>query len=699
MSEELESARSALEAAVAAASSAAELTRLLADYQERLARAAVSEAEAVTRLREAEARLKTTERQAAKLAKSLAEQRYQTEVAQWRLESVQASRWSKLGDAIHTRKPGEVARTLRDPISRRPAPKRSDFTPTPPPVETPPVAPVVPETAGPGVSTAMAEGFVVPKGPLTRPYLTVAAIVDRQSEALFRYEWRQVTNFGPDNWAAMLDEHRPHLLFVESVRPGPRQGNGGRWLEELAGRSRGLRDLVEECSRRGIRTIFWHSGGPVSVSVPMASLFDHVLATSEARAREWRAALRHDRVGILPHAVQPRVHNQIPAAIGPRPAAGSPATAAAAAPIATTSAGRAEGTSAGTSFVGRAWVGLLGTAVQGDPPPDLGWRPLITDKATYDDLLTAYRSVSMVLAGPDADARTIEEISACGTPIMQLAAPIATDEASLRQAVQSVSECLAADAQCASEAHLAWRSTVAVTPLLDPLLDTAGLPSVRNTATITAITAVSGATELDHLLAQLRQQAHVPGQLVIVAEGLDTAVVEKAARAVHKGDIVVRDISVPVTRGAALDRALRLADGDLVAVLDPRDLYGEHYLADLARYFSAVDAEILGKASFYAHIPGTGATLLRQPGAEHRFLPEVAGGTLLARRQTLVDLGIADVSEEWDEVLMRQCRTDGIRVYSADKYSYVCRRPSTEARLFSSSHLVGYTPAEPLAMI
>ncbi|MEU8267471.1 hypothetical protein AB0B89_09905 [Sphaerisporangium sp. NPDC049002] len=663
MSEELESARSALEAAVAAASGAAELTRLLADYQERLARAAVSEAEAVTRMREAEARLKAAERQAAQLAKSLAEQRYQTEVAQWRLESVQASRWSKLGDAIHTKKPGEVARTLRTPVSKRPAPRRSDFSPVPPPVEVPPVAPVVPETAGPVVSTAMAEGFVVPKGPLARPYLTVAAIVDRQSEALFRYEWRQVTNFGPDNWRAMLDEHRPHLLFVESVRPGPRQGNGGRWLEELAGRSRGLRDLVEECGRRGIRTMFWHSGGPISTSVPVASLFDHVLATSEARAREWRAALRHDRVGILSHAVQPRVHNLIPAATA------------------------------------RAGVGLLGTAVLGYPPPDTGWRPLITDKATYDDLLTAYRSVSMVLAGPDADARTVEELYACGTPIMQLAAPVAGDEASLRRAVDSIGEYLAADFECASEAHVAWRATVPVTPLLDPLLDTAGLPSVRNSATVTAVTAVTNATELDHLLAQLRRQAHAPGQLVIVAEGLDAAVVEKAARAVYGGEVVVRDTGSPVTRGAALDRALRLADGDLVAVLDPRDLYGEHHLADLARYFSAVEAEILGKASFYAHIPATGATLLRRPGAEHRFLPELAGGTLLGRRQTLVDLGIADVSEEWDDVLMRQCRTDGIRVYSADRYSYVCVRGAAESRLLASSTLTGYLPAEPLAMI
>jgi len=134
-------------------------------------------------------------------------------------------------------------------------------------------------------------------------------------------------------------------------------------------------------------------------------------------------------------------------------------------------------------------------------------------------------------------------------------------------------------------------------------------------------------------------------------------------------------------------------------VFDPRDLYGEHYLADLVRYFDATDAEIIGKASFYAHIPQAGATLLRQPGADHRFLPELAGPTLLARRPVLTELGIADVSEEWDEVLMRQCRDDGIRVYSADRFSYVCRRDSTEHRLLASAELAGYVPAEPLAMI
>jgi hypothetical protein len=266
-------------------------------------------------------------------------------------------------------------------------------------------------------------------------------------------------------------------------------------------------------------------------------------------------------------------------------------------------------------------------------------------------------------------------------------------------AAGEVEELLADDGRRARAAHLAWRATVGVTPLLDPILDTSGLPSVRNSAMISAIAAVSGEDGLERLLSQLRRQAHAPGQLVIVTDGVDATMTEKAAGAVHAGDLVVRESGGPVTRGAALDRALRLADGDLVAVLDARDLYGEHYLADLVRYFAATDAEIVGKASFYAHLPEAGATLLRQPGADHRFLPELAGGTLLGRRPALTDLGFADVSEEWDEALMRQCRADGVRVYSADRYSYVCRRDSSEDRLLRSSRLEGYVPAEPLALI
>jgi hypothetical protein len=687
---ELEATRRALEEAVAHASGAAELARLLEDYRRRLEQASREEAEAKARLREAEERLKLSERHLAKLAKSLAEQRYQTEVAQWKLESVRESRWLRLGGAINSsgKNPAKLARELRGvraPVKRRPAPKRSDFPPEIPeiPVKQPAAAAPAPP---PAVSAPLAEGFVVPKGPLARPYMTVACIVDRRSEALFRYEWRQVTNFGPENWLTMLDEHQPNLLLVESVRPGARQGNGGRWLEALALENRALRDLVEECKRRGIRTLFWHSGGPISAFVPAAMYFDHVLTINEARAREWRAALRHERVGILPYAVQPRVHNLIPAVDG----------------------GRTEQ----VVTLGEVPLAAMGIAEPKPPkagdapaepaaPPQPIWGALPgqdpNDKISYDDLLTAYRRPGLVVAGPDADPRTLAELAACGTPVFEL--PKVKAGRKPEPVVDEVTALIADADRRAVQAHLAWRESVSVTPLLDPILDMAGLPSVRGGTTITAIAAVRDETELDHLLTQIRRQAYAPGQLVLVADGVDPALTEKAASAAFGGDVVVRGGDGPVTRGAALDRALRLADGDLVAILDPRDVYGEHYLADLVRHFASTDAEILGKASFYAHIPEAGATLLRQPGAEHRFLPELAGATILARRPALNELGIADVSEEWDEALMRQCRTEGVRVYSADRYSYVCRRDSAEHRLFRASQLQGYVPAEPLALI
>src|SRR5690606_7946496 len=64
---------------------------------------------------------------------------------------------------------------------------------------------------------------------------------------------------------------------------------------------------------------------------------------------------------------------------------------------------------------------------------------------------------------------------------------------------------------------------------------------------------------------------------------------------------------------------------------------------------------------------------------------------------TITDLGFADVSEEWGEVFMRQCRTDGVRVYSADRYSYVCVRASAEGELLGSARREGYVAAGPRA--
>ncbi|MFC4057403.1 hypothetical protein ACFOWE_03810 [Planomonospora corallina] len=660
-SERLESTQRALREAMAQAERTAELARLLDAAQARIAEAerAVGELRDVReRLSEAQEDLERARATEERLRKELAEQRYQAEVARWKLSSVQMARWSRLGDAIKTGKtnPVRLARGLRGaarPAQRPAAPKRQPV-------------PQAPETAKPvpgaafqaTASTRTLDGvsfrlkpFRVPTGPNTRPHLTAAVVAGPHAEALLRYEWRQTAGFTPRDFARALAAEVPHLLLVESVGQGP-------WAEEVREGGDGLRALLAWCAERGIRTVFWHTGGEVSEWAATAALFEHIVTALPASVQAWGTALasaerasgrREPSLGLLPFAVQPRVHNPLPL-----------------------SSGRFD----------RA----------------LTLAELLPGHLSYPDVLTSYRWPKAVDCPPGTEPWRLAELAACGTPI---GLPAEGEEPDLRRAHAALRQAYAAGT---------------MTDRVDELLDAIGLPSARPTLGISVIMLDRG--DLGGALEQVARQRGQGGQggqrgqggqgeivqLVLLSQAVTDAAsaeeAEKRARAAlgPHVDVAVRSADPALTTGALLDRALDLCEGDLVAVMDGRDTYGEHYLADLARVFTFTTADIAGKAAYHAHLADVGATVLRRPEAEYAYLPEVAGATLLGRRTVLRSLGFADLSEGWDEVLMRQCRTDGVKVFSADRYGYVCRRDH-DAGLLGSARLVEYGPAEPHALV
>ncbi|GGS60764.1 hypothetical protein GCM10010156_19360 [Planobispora rosea] len=637
--EQLESTRQALREAMAQAERAAELARLLDAAQARAAEAerAAEEARVLQeRLKETESRLEAAEAVEGKLRRDLAEQRYQAEVARWKLSSVQMARWSRIGDAIKTGKsnPVRLARGLRGaakPAKRPVAPKRQ-------PVAQPKSeARQVPGAAFQATATTRTVGgksvklkpFRIPTGPNTRPHLTAAVVAEPHAEALLRYEWRQTTGFTPRDFTRVLAAEVPHLLLVESVTEGP-------WAEELRDRDggfSGLRSLLAWCAERGIRTVFWHTHGEVADFAPAAALFEHIVTALPATVGAWGAALaageaergpgrREPSLGLLPFAIQPRVHNPLPLA--------------------------------GDRF-----------------DRVLTLEELLPAHLSYPDVLTSYRWPRAVDCPPGTELWRMAELAACGTPI-------GTEPDERR-------------------AHVALRQAYTsgtMTQKVDELLDAIGLPSARATLNISVIMIDRG--DLDHTLAQVAPQKGVV-QLVLLSDAPDAEARARAAVS-ERVDVAVRRTDPELSLGSMLNRALDLCEGDLVAVMDGQDAYGEHYLTDLSRAFLFTTADIVGKAAYIAHLRDVAATVLRHPAAEYSYVPDVAGATLLARRTVLRSIGFADVSEGWDEVLMRQCRADGIKVFSADRYGYV-RLRDQDRWLLGSSQLVAYGPAEPHAFV
>lgn len=669
---QLESTRLALREAMAEAERAAELARLLDAAQAR-----ATEAERATeelrglqeRLAETEEQLRAVQAAEEKLRRDLAEQRYQAEVAKWKLSSVQVARWSRLGDAIKTGKsnPVRLARGLRGaarPAKRPSAPKRQ---PVPQKTSAKPVPgasfQATTSTRTVGGRSVKLKPFRVPTGPNTRPHLTAAVVAEPHAEALLRYEWRQTTGFTPRDFARVLAAEIPHLLLVESVTTGP-------WAGELGEPGEGLRTLLSWCAERGIRTVFWHTGGEAERFVAAAALFEHVVTALPKSVEAWGAALaarepepgrRPPSLGLLPFAVQPRVHNPLPLA--------------------------------GDRF-----------------DRVLALDELLPGHLSYPDVLTSYRWPRAVDCPPGTDAWRMAELAACGTPIVASrparagrgAEPATPGAVGLTTTGTGVDTGADADTGAgggadARRAHVALRQVYGsgtMTQKVDDLLDAVGLPSARATLDISVIMIDRG--DLDHTLAQVVPQKGLV-QLVLLSDAEDA---EERARAAlpARVDVVVRGHDPELTVGARLNRALDLCEGDLVAVMDAQDMYGEHYLTDLARPFLFTTADIVGKAAYYAHLRDVAATVLRQPSAEYSYLPEVAGATLLARRTVLRGIGFADVSEGWDQVLMRQCRTDGIKVFSADRFGYV-RLRDRDRWLLGSAQLVDYGPPDPHALI
>ncbi|GAA3428609.1 hypothetical protein ACWDTT_05735 [Streptosporangium sandarakinum] len=657
--DQLESTRLALRDAVAQAERAAELARLLDAAQAKIADAERASAEANTlreRLEQAEKGLAAAQAAEEKLRRDLAEQRYQAEVARWKLSSVQVARWSRLGDAIKTGKsnPVRLARGLRGaakPAKRPVAPKRQPIPVTKKTDRQVPGASFQATTSTRviGGASVKLKPFRVPTGPNTRPHLTAAVVAEPHAEALLRYEWRQTAGFTPGDFARALSAEVPHLLLVESVTGGP-------WADEVREAGPALRALLAWCAERGIRTVFWHTHGEVGRFAAAASLFEHVVSALPGTVKEWGATLaarepepgrRPPSLGLLPFAVQPRVHNPLPLA-------------------------------------GDRFDRVLTLA------------ELLPAHLAYPDVLTSYRWPRAVYCPPGTEPWRMAELAACGTPITPVnpAEPVAATPPQAGPPAPPDALALSADDR---RAHVALRQSYAAGTMsqkIDDLLGAVGLPSARATLNVSVILIDRG--DLDHALAQVAPQKGVV-QLVVLSDAPDAAERARAAMP-DRVDVAARRTESGLTLGGMLNRALDLCEGDLVAVMDGRDLYGEHYLTDLARPFLFTTADIVGKAAYFAHMRDVAATVLRQPSAEYSYLPEVSGATLLARRTVLRGIGFADVSEGWDEVLMRQCRADGVKVFSADRYGYVCVR-DRDRWLLGAARLVDYGPPEPHALV
>ncbi|MFF7061222.1 glycosyltransferase [Pseudomonas sp. NPDC008258] len=119
----------------------------------------------------------------------------------------------------------------------------------------------------------------------------------------------RVTHLTPDSYRVEVPRSNADFLFVESAW----QGLDNTWHRKLSPPSLEILECVSLCKEFNIPTVFWNKEDPVHFGtfLPLVRYFDHVFTTDIDCIPRYKKALGHDRVSLLPFAVQPTVHNPI----------------------------------------------------------------------------------------------------------------------------------------------------------------------------------------------------------------------------------------------------------------------------------------------------------------------------------------------------------------------------------------------------
>lgn len=136
--------------------------------------------------------------------------------------------------------------------------------------------------------------------------LKVACIFDPFTMQCFEPEVDLIV-FTPDNWKAVFEFNRPHILMVESAW----KGNNESWTNRVSKNTDDLREVIEWCKKNNIPTVFWNKEDPVhyDVFINTAKNFDYIFTTNKECVIKYKNDLKREHVFTLPFAAQPKLHN------------------------------------------------------------------------------------------------------------------------------------------------------------------------------------------------------------------------------------------------------------------------------------------------------------------------------------------------------------------------------------------------------
>ncbi|MCG8408116.1 MAG: glycosyltransferase [Phycisphaerales bacterium] len=529
-----------------------------------------------------------------------------------------------------------------------------------------------------------------------------AAILDEFSHACFNDECHLIS-ITPERWEAILREHRPDFLFVESA--GQLEARG--WWTPSPDNP--LKALTEWCSSQRIPTVFWNKEDPPGFEhfIKPASCFDMVFTTDENCIPRYHQQLGHDRVFALPFAAQPSIHNPIDSQGGRISAfcfAGSYYAGQHKERQSDVDSLLTPALERGLHIYDRMHGRSHGDAYRF--PPE--YEPVIRGALSYDQMIDAYKhyavflNVNSVKDSPTMFSRRVFELLACGTPVLstyargieQLLGPECVTMVRNREEAADEMERLMKDGALRERlAVLGQRRVFAehtYEKRLDVIMEKIGRPIERPPQNVSVIAVACCRDDLTNTLANHQRQRYPHRELVLLLKNKISGAEDVLADLGPNARIRVFEVGKSDSMGSCLNYGTERAGYEYITWFAGNGYYAEHYLTDLMAAFRYSSADIVGKCTHYRYIQDQKCLLIHQPNREHRFVESLSGSAMIAKRSVVERVRFP--KEDGEAHFTETCRRQGFRLYSTDRFNHILPTDGS-SQAMRGALIVDYTDA------
>ncbi|MFM1655762.1 glycosyltransferase [Brevibacillus sp. B_LB10_24] len=191
---------------------------------------------------------------------------------------------------------------------------------------------------------------------------------------------------------------------------------------------------------------------------------------------------------------------------------------------------------------------------------------------------------------------------------------------------------------------------------------------------VSIITVTKRPAYIKNIFLNYNRQLWEKKELIIIVHN-DHAPVELYRKVAKRlPGVSVHQMPKEMSLGKCLNFGVDQSKYDYIAKFDDDDYYSPAYLTDAMRVFERTNADVIGKSSHYIWLEGKKLLVLRSPDAENQYVEILPGATLVIKKHVFSKVRFADRTVGEDSRFCRDCKAQGLSVYSAGRSHFIAIR-------------------------